>query len=93
MNKGKTFKTGYATVGDDGVNYREIAETMSQQGYVMNHSSARNHIVRAMSKFAVALVKRYNIPSTTRNIEHIAKNPSFQSAVCEIITRETNKRK
>jgi hypothetical protein len=93
MNKGKTFKSGYATVGDDGVNYREIADTMSDQGYVMNHSSARNHIVRAMSKFVVAITKNYNISTSSKNIEKIAKNPNFQNAICELITRETQNRK
>jgi hypothetical protein len=93
MNKGKTFKSGYATVGDDGVNYREIADVMSKNGHPMNHSSARNHIVRAMSKFVVAITKQYNITTTPKNIEQIAKNPNFQNAICEIIARSIYNRK
>ena len=54
MKKGKKFDDGYATV-EDGVNYRDIAETMSEIGFKMNHSSARNHVIRVMKKFADAV--------------------------------------
>ena len=44
---------GHATVTeDDGVNYREIAEIMTEMGFKMQHSSAHNYVLRVMRKFA-----------------------------------------
>ncbi|NDD31357.1 MAG: hypothetical protein EB084_24160, partial [Proteobacteria bacterium] len=55
LKKGTKIERGYATVDSDGVNYREISEVMTEMGWPMNHSSARNYVLRAMRKFAVGL--------------------------------------
>jgi len=88
MNDGKTYDAGYSTTdGDeDAVNYREIAEIMTDIGFPMNHSSARNHVVRAMKKFADAFIKHYNVgPRTDEQVEQIAKDPRFQSSIKEYL--------
>ena len=55
LKKGTTVDRGYATVAtDEGVNYREIADTMTELGFPMNHSSARNYVLRVMRKFVDA---------------------------------------
>ena len=38
MPKGTKFKSGYATVTNTGMGYREIAETMTKEGHKMNHA-------------------------------------------------------
>ena len=54
MPKGYKAQHGYATVNTTlgGLGYREIAEKMTEEGNKMNHSTARNVFLSAMSKFA-----------------------------------------
>ena len=84
MKKGKKFDSGYATV-DDGVNYRNIADTMTDIGYKMNHSSARNHILRIMKKFAEAITSQYGIDMSDEKLDIVAKSPMFQSGIAELL--------
>lgn len=76
----------YATVvSEEGVNYREIADMMTEIGFKMNHSSARNYVLRVMKKFAEAITKQWNIDASSLNLEEIARSPQFQQAICEIL--------
>lgn len=76
----------YATVSDDeGINYREIASTMTDIGYKMNHSSARNYVLRVMKKFAEAVIQEWSIDVPEEKLEEIVKTPQFQQAICEIL--------
>ena len=76
----------YATVIDeDGVNYREIAEIMTEFGYPMNHSSARNYVIRVMRHFVDAYAKEYDVPMTDDRAFTVAKDPNFQSSMAEIL--------
>jgi len=84
MKKGKKFDNGYATV-DDGVNYRDIADTMSEIGYKMNHSSARNYVLRVMRKFAYAIVDQYGIKMSDEKLNDVARSPMFQSGIAELL--------
>lgn len=82
----KTSKSAYATViENDGVNYREIADTMTAIGFKMNHSSARNYVLRVMRKFATTILKEWNIQVTEDRLEQIIKSPQFQQGICEIL--------
>lgn len=83
---GKQFENGYATLDDtDGVNYREIAEIMSLLGHPMNHSSARNHVIRIMQKFAAQICTKWELKRSSEDIEEIARDPRFQSAIAEML--------
>lgn len=88
----------YATVSlEDGVNYREIAETMTHLGFKMNHSSARNYVLRVMKKFAVAITTEWDISVPEHKMEKIVKSPQFQQAVCSLLqstdSRQSNLRR
>lgn len=84
--KGVRVDRGYATVTEDeGVNYREIADTMTEMGYSMNHSSARNYVLRAMRKFAEAICEKWDVNVDEKRIDEIAKDPSFQQGVAELL--------
>jgi len=86
LKKGKRVDRGYATVSDDeGVNYREIANTMTEIGFKMNHSSARNYVLRVMRKFVVAYSDRWDVKLNDARIDEIAKSPLFQQGVAEIL--------
>lgn len=78
--------SSYATVTDDeGVNYREIALTMTDIGYKMNHSSARNYVLRVMRKFADAVIDEWDLDVPEERMHHIVKTHQFQQAICEIL--------
>lgn len=79
-------KSIYATVTlDDGINYREIADTMTEIGYKMNHSSARNYVLRVMRKFASAIVEEWDIDVPESNLDKVVRTPQFQQAICDIL--------
>jgi hypothetical protein len=85
MNNKKSIK-GYATVlDDDGINYREIADIMSEIGFVMNHSSARNYILRVMTKFAEAFDREWGLDMTDEKIRSVSASPQFQNVISELL--------
>jgi hypothetical protein len=84
--KGTKIDRGYATVADDeGVNYREIADTMTELGFTMNHSSARNYVLRVMRKFVAAFADRWDVSLDDDRIDNIAKSPGFQHGVADLL--------
>jgi hypothetical protein len=86
VKKGTQFSKGYATVvEDEGVNYREIADIMTQLGFTMNHSSARNYVLRVMNKFAEEFDARWNLGLSDERIKNVARSPEFQSAIADIL--------
>ena len=86
LKKGDRIDRGYATVAEDeGVNYREIADTMSELGFKMNHSSARNYVLRVMRKFVTAFSDSWELDLTEARIDEIAKSPMFQQGVAEVL--------
>ena len=88
MPKGAKISGGYATVaGDEGENYRTIAERMTAEGHPMNHASARNWVLRVMRKFADEFAKSRNMELNERQINEIARSPNFQSAISSLIQK------
>lgn len=84
--KNKKSMTSYATVTqDEGVNYREIADMMTEIGYKMNHSSARNYVLRVMRKFAEAIVNSWDLEVPEHKLEKIVKSPQFQQTICGLL--------
>ena len=84
LKKGTKVDRGYATVAiDEGVNYRDIAETMTNMGFPMNHSSARNYVLRVMRKFAKAHLDARGIEASEERVDIIAKSPMFQYVISE----------
>ena len=85
MKNAKKTST-YATVAfDEGINYREIADMMTEIGFKMNHSSARNYVLRVMRKFADAIVDSWGLDVTEDRLEKIVKSPDFQEAICDVL--------
>jgi len=87
MPKGFKVERGYATVGSDtgGLGYREIAEKMSEEGFKMNHSTARNVFISAMRKIAEEMVTLYDCNPNQEKIDEISIDPRFQLGVSEAI--------
>lgn len=70
---------------DSGVNYREIADTMTEIGFPMNHSSARNYVLRVMGKLVVAVASSQGIRLNDERVSVIAKSPLFQTGISELL--------
>jgi len=86
LRRGTRVDRGYATVAEDeGVNYREIADLMTELGFNMNHSSARNYVLRVMRKFAKAYTDDLDFEADEAKIDEIAKNPNFQHGVADLL--------
>lgn len=86
LKRGTKFSKGYATVvEDEGINYREIAEIMTELGFSMNHSSARNYVLRIMSKFVVELDDQWRLGLDGDRVKELAGSPHFQSAIADLL--------
>jgi hypothetical protein len=87
MPKGHKSPHGYATVKSlpGGMDYRSIAEKMTTTGDKMNHATARNVFLCAMKKFAVPILKMYNMPVDDASIMRTAKDPRFQESIVDIL--------
>lgn len=88
MPKGYKSDQGYATVSGEGggMDYRTIAEVMSEQGHRMNHATARNIFLRAMKKLAEPLCELYGIDQEPGKIDKLSRDPRFQSSMIEMIS-------
>lgn len=87
MPKGFKARKGYATVTEipGGMDYRSIAEKMTESGDKMNHATARNIFLKAMMKIAAPIHDLYQIDNCEESIMTTAKDPEFQSGVIDIM--------
>ena len=87
MPKGFKSEHGYATVTsvEGALDYRRIAEKMTEGGYKMNHSTARNIFLSAMRKIASEVVNTYDLKSGDDIVDKAAKDPRFQEGIFEIM--------
>lgn len=87
MPKGHKSPHGYATVKSlpGGMDYRSIAEKMTEEGDKMNHATARNVFLGAMKKFAEPILKMYDLDADTVAITRTAKDPRFQESIVNIL--------
>lgn len=87
MPKGFKSDKGYATVTDfpGALDYRAIAERMTSDGDKMNHSTARNVFLRAMTKLAASMHSHYNLEMDEKLLDRSAKDPEFQSGIYDFM--------
>lgn len=87
MPKGFKSEKGYATVTNfpGALDYRAIAERMSDDGDTMNHSTARNVFLRAMKKLASSMHTLYDLDLTEEALERTVKDPDFQEGVYDVM--------
>ena len=76
----------YVTTNNyEGMGYNDIAKLMSDRGDKMNHSTARNIVIRSFSKIVKNISKRYDKKYSAEQIKEIAKSPQFQNSIVEIM--------
>ena len=87
MPKGYKIERGYATVNElGGLDYRSIADQMTDDGHKMNHATARNVFVKGMSKIAREVCVLYGQECTPQNLKSVAIHPGFQNAIAEMMS-------
>jgi hypothetical protein len=84
MPKGFRTEHGYATV-KDGQDYRTISEKMSGEGFKMNHATARNVFLSAMSKIASDLIPHLADTDSDASADTLSRHPLFQGGIADII--------
>ena len=86
MPKGHKSKFGYATTKtfSGGSDYRAIAEEMTASGYKMNHATARNVFLSALTKIAAPINKMQS--SSSKCVNTMVKDPRFQEGVAAILS-------
>jgi hypothetical protein len=84
MPIGKTFNHGYGASAQGGMGYREIAEKMTSLGDKMNHSTARNILLRALEKLAEPLVAAFEDEACSDSAM-VAKDPRFQESMIAML--------
>ena len=88
MPKGHKSTNGYATIKtfNGGNDYRTIAEEMTSRGYKMNHATARNVFLSAMSKIAQPICQLQGSVISKNDLRSAIKDPRFQSGIAEILS-------
>ncbi len=91
MPKGHKSKFGYATTKtfSGGSDYRAIAEKMTERGYKMNHATARNVFLNALTKIADPINKMQ--PGSKDCVRTMVKDPRFQEGVAAILSEISSK--
>jgi len=87
MPKDHKVKRGYATIDPEwgGLDFRRISEQMTDEGDRMNHSTARNVFLSAMSSIAErAIIDTGGEPSEGQ-VKQLSSHPMFQRGVAEIL--------
>ena len=87
MPKGFKSANGYATTKTfaGGEDYRTIAVKMTNDGYKMNHATARNVFLSALRKIARPVHKLNGVSVSEECLQKTAKDPRFQAGVADIL--------
>jgi len=79
-------RSEYATVADTlGCDYREIADTLTVIGWPMNHSSARNYVLRGIQKIAARVLDACGMDSSRAASRAVARSAQFQAGLAEVL--------
>tara|TARA_B100001175_G_C18995818_1_gene396563 strand:- start:82 stop:360 length:279 start_codon:yes stop_codon:yes gene_type:complete len=83
----------YVTTNNyEGMGYYDIARVMTEDGHKMNHSTARNIVIRSFSKIVKNISKNYGKAYSEEQIKEIAKSPQFQDSIVEIMKGKSNEK-
>ena len=83
----------YVTTNNyEGMGYYDIARVMTESGHKMNHSTARNIVIRSFSKIVKNISKSYGKTYSEEQIKEIAKSPQFQNSIVEIMKGQSNEK-
>lgn len=85
MPKGKKVGS-YVTLSDrDAMNYRSIADHMSDMGWKMNHATARGVLLRGMEKVARRTLIGIKGHADPKDVQRLIKDEDFHNYVGDIL--------
>ena len=91
MPKGHTSANGNGTIKElGGITYHDVAKIMSENGFKMNHSTARNVFISSLIKIASSVTSIYDLDLTSKDLKQIAIDPRFQSAISDFMRMKQN---
>lgn len=83
----------YVTTNNyEGMGYYDIAKVMTESGEKMNHSTARNIVIRSFSKIVKNISQKYGKKYSEEQIKEIAKSPQFQNSIIEIMKGQSREK-
>jgi hypothetical protein len=87
MPIGHKMDNGYSTTKSiGGKSYQEIADHMTDAGFKMNHSTARNVLVSGLMKIAKPICELQEVKHTDTELKKLAKNPDFQQSIAYFLS-------
>ena len=91
MPKGHVSENGNGTVKElGGITYHDVAKIMSEKGFKMNHSTARNVFISSLIKIAASVTNIYDLDVNSSDLKKIATDPRFQSAISDFMKMNKN---
>jgi hypothetical protein len=90
MNKKTAHKKYVSVVNDNGLDYNQISEYMTKKGDKMNHSTARNLVVRSFIKIAENITTKCGMNLSHEQLLSIAIDRNFQEGVIDLIKEKEN---
>jgi hypothetical protein len=70
---------------EDGVDFRQIAQIMSNKKYVMNHATARNVLMQSLNKLLLFVSNKMGSNITEEQVKEILKDQNVHEALAEIL--------
>lgn len=83
MNQEDKENKKYITI-EGGLDFRKISKALSDNGFQMNHATARNQLISAMEKLLEGLVEEV-VKDGTHNDEDVLKNSKSKTLVSNLL--------
>jgi len=74
----------YVTV-EEGTDFRTIAKIMTNNGYKMNHATARNVLISAIKKLLNYSAERVGVKIPEAEMKALAKDQSVHTALADVL--------
>jgi len=69
----------------DGVDFRTVSKKMTEAGWPMNHATARNHLMVAMTNFVTEISKELDLKLTEENVQKIISNSEMHDNLVDVL--------
>lgn len=82
-------KQKYVTI-EEGIDFRTIAKIMTNNGYKMNHATARNVLITAIKKVFNFAAEKINTKISDNEMQSLIVDPNVHIALADLIYKEIN---
>lgn len=81
-------KMKYITV-ENGKDYRQIAKIMTENGYSINHATARNIVMSGLFTFIKNLTKEFGLHLSDKEVQALCEDSEIQNLLPELLYKAT----